>query len=498
MNNASANKQTTSAGAEAKVGNAFSGLDDSDHRGSTQAAAAQELRHLLSGEEPSDAPPGAFGEWQHHIQALRDAYAAGGAEAVRAAFDAMARQEPALAELLAAGANPAASTLDDIIATFQRWLYLPDPAPLLAVLAAVLANYGPGDPVWLLLVAPPSSGKTEILHALASLPRIHAVGVLTEASLLSGTPRKERAKDAQGGLMRAIGDHGILVVKDFGGILSINKNDRGPLVAALREIYDGHWVRLVGSDGGRTLEWRGKCGLIGGATPAIDEHHAVMSTLGERFVFFRMDETNEHEVTKRALTAAGHEQAMRQELATAVAALFQSIPQIEVAKLSDDEEDSLIALASFTTRCRSAVTRDPYSREIILIPGAEAPSRLAKVLLLLLSALEALGVARAEAWLLVERVAFDSMPRIRWQALKTMLNDPSKRWSTSELASLLGYPSTTTRRALEDLAAYRVLQRYAEGPGHADQWGPTDWAVETYLAATNLSRNSSNSIYPSP
>jgi hypothetical protein len=454
-----------------------------------KAAAAQEVLRLLSGQGPTELPLATFGEWQPHVEALRSAWGAGGADAVRSAFDALARQEPALAELLAAGANPAAGTLDDIIATFQRCLYLPDPAPLLVVLAAVLANYGPGDPVWLLLVAPPSSGKTEILHALASLPRVHIASVLTEASLLSGTPRKERASDAKGGLLRAVGDFGILIVKDFGGILSMNKNDRGPLLAALREIYDGRWSRLVGSDGGRTLEWSGKCGLVAGATPSIDEHHGLMAALGERFIFFRMDEADAAELTKRALTAAGHEQAMRQELAAAVAALFQSIPQIEVAKLSDDEQDSLIALASFTTRCRSAVNRDPYTREITLVVGAEAPPRLAKTLLLLLSALRALGVSEDAAWRLVQRVAFDSMPRIRWQALQTMLNDP-RQWTTSALAEKLGYPSNTMRRALEDLAVYRVLHRHAEGAGHADRWELTDWTIETYLAATNLTRKS--------
>jgi len=58
MNNASANnKQTTPAGARVKVGNAFSGLDDSDHRGSTQAAA-QELRRPPAGQGPGDLATG--------------------------------------------------------------------------------------------------------------------------------------------------------------------------------------------------------------------------------------------------------------------------------------------------------------------------------------------------------------------------------------------------------------------------------------------------------
>src|SRR5947209_11501842 len=98
--------------------------------------------------------------------------------------------------------------LTECVATFQRWLYLPDPSPLYVVLATVAANQAPGDPVWLLLVGPPGSGKTELLVPLGLLPDVHSAATLTEASLLSGTPHRDRAKDAKGGLLREIGPYG--------------------------------------------------------------------------------------------------------------------------------------------------------------------------------------------------------------------------------------------------------------------------------------------------
>jgi hypothetical protein len=85
------------------------------------------------------------------------------------------------------------SCLEQTVATFRRWQHLPDAGPLYAVLAAVAANRLEGPPVWLGLVGSPSSGKSEILQALAPLSYVHYAATLTEASLLSGTPKKETA-----------------------------------------------------------------------------------------------------------------------------------------------------------------------------------------------------------------------------------------------------------------------------------------------------------------
>ena len=91
------------------------------------------------------------------------------------------------------------TTLLEVIRGFRRWLYLPDLGALIAALGAVAANRLPGDPVWLLIVAPSGWGKTEVLGPLAALPDVHPAATLTEAALLSGTPAREKVKGRQGG-----------------------------------------------------------------------------------------------------------------------------------------------------------------------------------------------------------------------------------------------------------------------------------------------------------
>ena len=371
-------------------------------------------------------------------------------------------------------------TLSDCVQVFRRWLYLPDPGHLLVAIATVAANRGPGEPVWLLVVGGPSSGKTETIAAMAGEPDVHAAAIMTEAGLLSGTPKRERAGDASGGLLRSIGDFGIISVKDFGSVLSMNRDTRAALLAALREVFDGSWTRHIGTDGGRTLTWHGKVGLVGGVTSAIDTHHAVMASLGERFVLFRLPELNDEEQGRQALDGVGAEATMRAELSGAVRQVLGTVePDALTRKPGAAQRDRLVALASLTARCRSAVERDSYSREIELVMMREGPARLAKTLLQLLNALRAIGTDDRTAWPLVAKVALDCIPPIRLAAVRDTLG--AGETSTADLATRLGLPTQTARRSLEDLAAHGVLNRSKQGP--RDLWRPSSWLVQHWSAA---------------
>ena len=92
--------------------------------------------------------------------------------------------------------------LASVVDLFQRTMWLPDPGVVHLVLGTVAANRLPGDPLWLLLVGPPSSGKTEILGSLCELAEVHPVSTFTEAGLLSGSPA---GAGATGGLLREVG-----------------------------------------------------------------------------------------------------------------------------------------------------------------------------------------------------------------------------------------------------------------------------------------------------
>jgi microcompartment protein CcmK/EutM len=149
-------------------------------------------------------------------------------------------------------------TLEEAHAVFRRWLgddY--DLDALNAMLATVAVERLDGDPLWLLIISGSGNAKTETVVALDGIGATVTSTISSTGALLSATAKQERTKDATGGLLRAIGSRGVLVIKDVTSILSMGREMRTEVLGAIREIHDGRWSRNVGTDGGRTLEWTG-------------------------------------------------------------------------------------------------------------------------------------------------------------------------------------------------------------------------------------------------
>ena len=107
-------------------------------------------------------------------------------------------------------------TLADVHGVFKKWFgaeYDLDAAT--AAIAAAASERLPGDPLWLLIVAGPGGAKTETVQALAGAGAYVTSTIACEGALLSASPHKQRTKKATGGLLRKIGERGILVIKDF-------------------------------------------------------------------------------------------------------------------------------------------------------------------------------------------------------------------------------------------------------------------------------------------
>jgi hypothetical protein len=324
------------------------------------------------------------------------------------------------------------------------------------------------------------------VQSTANVPGVHKAATLTESALLSGTAAKDRASDAQGGLLNEIGSFGILMLKDFGSVLNEHRDKRGPALAALRECFDGSWTRHVGVDGGRTLHWEGKLGLIAGCTPTIDRHHSVMAAMGERFLLYRLPMADASEQAGAALSNDGQQPLMRRELANVVAGLFASGLQ-EARAPSPEERRQLITLSTFVVRCRSAVERDGHTREIELVSDPESPARLVLTLSRLLAGLDAIGAARTDAWGVVTKCALDSMPALRLATINA-LHAADDEIKTGDVATAIRHPTVTVRRTLEDLDAHDVAERHTHGKGTTDTWTLSTWAREHYAALQSQTR----------
>jgi hypothetical protein len=364
--------------------------------------------------------------------------------------------------------NLSPCSIDEVVQVFSRWLILRDPTPIYAILGTIAANLLPGDPVWLGLIAPPSSAKTEILNSTSKLPYMVQAATVTPAALLSGTPKKQRAAGNKGGLLRRIDQFGIIALKDFGSILAMRPDAKGEILAALREIYDGAWTRHLGTEGGTALEWKGKVGLIFCATGVIDSHYSVIGAMGDRFLLSRL--SPEEGQLKRALQHVGSATGqMRKELSEAVARLFAG-PLPPPRPLSDAEFERLDSVVSLVVKLRGAVARDRWSREIEDRYGAEGTARLGLTLERLLAGLDTLGVDRNTALDVMEAVAKDSVPPLRRAAYEHLVKSESGAANTTGIARAIGLPTNTVRRALEDLAAYDLVKRTSSGQGQADRW----------------------------
>lgn len=383
----------------------------------------------------------------------------------------VAESEPSLEETVPA-------TVCEVVETFQKWLVMPDPGPLLFVLSIYAGHSLDGDPLWGIIVAPPSGTKTEIIRALEGVPRVYSLSELTARTFASGLEGGKRDPS----LLPRLSDH-VLALKDFTSVLTMHREERQAVLAQLREIYDGRFDKAWGT--GKELHWRGRLGFIAGCTPIIDLHHSVHQVLGERFLLFRAEQPNRRHMALRAMRGRGHESEMRRELRGVVARLLTGLDPTRALALPDEYEEGIAALADFVSTARSGVVRDGYSREMTLAPEPEAPARLAKQLASLTVGHAMIGNDFRQSYAFAQRVATDCLTTIRARVIDVLA--PTQDYvSTPKAAEGIGYPTQTTRRVLEDLTALGVVSVRKEGQGRADNWRLSDWSRET-LSRTALS-----------
>lgn len=156
------------------------------------------------------------------------------------------------------------------------------------VLAAILAHGLKTPPVWLALIAPPSSGKTSLLDLLPSRPlpkatqkvddgSILALDCLTPRTLLSGLSNRGKT-----GLLERVSD-ATLLVREL-STLSTRSRDAREVFGLLRRVYDGQMDSAWGT--GKTTSWQGRITMVfaGVMHPA-----SLDAELGARILTLRLN-----------------------------------------------------------------------------------------------------------------------------------------------------------------------------------------------------------------
>jgi hypothetical protein len=262
-------------------------------------------------------------------------------------------------------------TLNDLKTLVENNLLLDNYTIVDVLTAAVIANRFPTDPLWLLIVGPPSSAKTELLNGIEVLPETFFLSDLTKSTLISG---KEDSS-----LLPKL-DKKIIVMKDFTTILSKKPDDLKIIMSQLREVYDGKLSKGFGT--GKVEKWNGHIGFIGACTAAYDRHYGVIGQMGERFLLYRMKNKDDLKTGLMALDGFGNENTMRKDLQEAFKRFILQFKKIDVSvkKPSDDLRYKIVSLATFCGQGRCPVHRDRYTKEVTYLPDAEGTPRLTKQL----------------------------------------------------------------------------------------------------------------------
>jgi hypothetical protein len=339
----------------------------------------------------------------------------------------------------------------ELESTIKKWLLIGDTGLIKILVATVLANRLPVEPVWLLIVAPPGGAKTELLSGLKSLDDTYFMSDLTPQTFLSGDKGSKNSS-----LLMRLPEQSILILKDFTTVLEMHPDKRSAILSQLREIYDGDYRKEFGT--GESKIWQGKLGFMAGVTPIIDQHQAVYQTLGERFIQYRPIQADRFKVSMRAINNSGNEKLMRQELQAAFASCINSIELPSTPMQPPEEYKQRIAkLAMFCSQARSSVVRNGNTRLIELLPDIEVPTRLVKQYINLFSGLALISGGYTEAdYQLIYKIGMDSLPSIKHHIIEFLYASDTPQ-TLKDIASISRYPDSTIRNKLEELEAVGVL-----------------------------------------
>jgi len=369
--------------------------------------------------------------------------------------------------------NPNLPTITAVETAVNELYLLADKGIVRVLIAATISNLiGISDkPVWLMIVAGSSSGKTSLLQTLDGLTDfIMPIDTLTANTFASAL----RTNDEPSLLHRANGK--VLVFKDFSTLTSMNKDALQEIMGQFRAIYDGSFVRHTGNN--NSIMWSGKIGILAAGTMEVQRLMRYYSGKGERFINYFFEQPDPIEMTRRSITnqegMRGKEKHLQEITAEFVNYMLENASK-EPIKISKELEEEMISLANFATLARSPITKDFRTGKILFVPDREMPSRVATMLTNLATTLIVMnqdGTLYDVDQHILTKCAFDSIPPERRLILRLLTKYPIA--TTKAIAINLNYETPIVASWCAELNALKLITRIPKAQGTSDGWKLND------------------------
>lgn len=372
--------------------------------------------------------------------------------------------------------------LEDIISKFREFFVLKDEGVVPLVMASFISNRlsTVNAPVWLLLVAESSGGKTEIIDMFSELSNdtyklAYHVSDLSPQTFISGMQNGA----TETSLLHKINGR-MVFIKDFTTLLQKNKEARREILSQFREIYDGAFNKDFGT--GKAVHWKGRIGIIAGLTPPALETMAQYASMGERFLNYYMTQPTDNELAVAIKANYSRDiKKIKEELSHIVGKYIYTMCQLaeettlEAQQLDDELLNELNKVAQFATRARSPINTDFKTGEPIGMPSIERFPRFAIQLQNLAKAFVIMNGTQGQGKItqaqkkILYKIALDSIPRTRRAVLQILA--ANRAVSTSAAAASLGFTTPIMRGYLAQLASLSLAIRIPQGgQGNEDAW----------------------------
>lgn len=372
-------------------------------------------------------------------------------------------------------------TLDDVHDIFRKWLFLDSTYGIDVLLATLISQRLEGPPVWLFLVGPPGSAKTELISSLHDLEDVYSTSTVTPHALISGANFQGMKQDPS--LIPKLNGK-VLVVKDFTAVMGAKDQEKDEIFSILRDAYDGSCGKVFGNGVERAYDSRFT--VIAAVTPMIYDVGYRHAQLGERFLKFSMADNlnhpDEYAIISRAIDNTDRETTMKKEIRDVVREFVErSLKGTVLPEIPPVMKDRIIWLGRFGARMRGTVSRDSYRNDIMTSrPSAEVGSRLGIQLAKLARSLAMLHKreeVNVDDFTIIKKVMLDTVMQRTEDVLRTLYIAWEKGpMSTVELALLTRYPQATVLRLLQDLHVLDIVVR--SGSSYKHKWRVSDYVHE--------------------
>lgn len=337
-------------------------------------------------------------------------------------------------------------TFNDLISIYKEYLWIDDPHLMPVVFGSVLSNRLDNVKDWIFIMAPSAHGKSEILMSLGDCQDTYTVDSITDHTFTSHFKSTEDKS-----LLPKLNKK-TLVIKDLSPLSEIHPNVRSSIFSQLRAIYDGVYK---GASGMGEKGYKSSFGILAGCTPYFEKYRSAESSLGERFLYFRLRIKDMEAASKMTEKHIGHQSEMQEALKAAAKEFLDNLIIETRGKKPRTAWDKIEEFCKFLVTLRCSTMRD-FSKDIDYpMVTSEAPLRLSKILIGLYNGLRALGLSISGAVDCCRRVIFDSCPMVRTIILESILEGKS---SAREIAEDVKMSVGPIYRYLEELKYIGIIE----------------------------------------